>query len=246
MDAANLGISIFRGNVLDTVFSAIAMIPALGNAIATPLKAIFNAVGNSTGITKAVDSLGILFGGTSKIASKLSGISTSIKTFANKIPDVIASLKNNFVIKSLIGNKKLNNIVSGVKSGINSLIKRADEVISSVKKAVKKDIAAKVASKTIAIGETMTRVTKYANTIGAVTYKGFKYYDKTKQLFGKKTANLIGGIDNAVWIMNKMIKKYNIVDIGIDVNRADRSPYYLMERVLTFLYKNKSKIDDVT
>ena len=127
MDAINLGISIFRGNVLDAVFSAIAILPALGSAIATPLKTIFHAVGDVTGITKAVGTLGTLFGGASKIASKLDGMKASIRTFANKIPNAIASLKNNFLVKTLIGNKKLNQIVSGVRSGISSLMNRANE-----------------------------------------------------------------------------------------------------------------------
>jgi RHS repeat-associated protein len=71
MDAVNLGISIFRGNVLDSVFSAIAMVPGLGSVIATSLKTIFKAVGNATGITKAVSTLGIIFGGTSAITDYL-------------------------------------------------------------------------------------------------------------------------------------------------------------------------------
>lgn len=83
MDALNLGISIFRGNVLDAVFSSISMIPALGSAIAFPLKTIFNAVGNASIIRNATNTLGILFGGTSKIVSKLSGISSSLRTFTS-------------------------------------------------------------------------------------------------------------------------------------------------------------------
>jgi hypothetical protein len=107
MDAINLGISIFRGNVLDSEFSAIAIIPGLGSAISTPLKTIFNAVGNSSSITKAVNTLGTLFGGTSKILSKLSGISSGIRKLANKIPSAIASLKNDYAAKSLISKKIL-------------------------------------------------------------------------------------------------------------------------------------------
>ena len=79
----------------------------------------------------------------------------------------------------------------------------------------------------------------YAKTIDAEIYKGFKYYDKTEAIFGKKLADFIGGVDNALWLINKMIKKYNIVDFGLDVERATRSPYYLMESVLSYLYKYK-------
>lgn len=141
-DLLNLSISIFRGQVLDAVFSAIAMaIPAIGSVIATPLKAIFNAVGDVTGIKKAISTLGILFGGTGKIASKLDGMITGIKTLLNKIPDFISSLKKHWWTKELMGgSKKIDNIVSGIKSGISSLLSRVDDVVKGVKNAVKKDI----------------------------------------------------------------------------------------------------------
>ena len=133
----NVGISIFRGQVLDAIFSSISIIPGLGSAIAVPLKAIFHAVDNATELTKAISSLGILFGGTKEIIPHLDEIYAGVKAFAKKIPDSITSLKNNFVAKNLIGKKKLDNIVTGIRSGINSLITRADEVIRTVKKAVK-------------------------------------------------------------------------------------------------------------
>ncbi len=149
MDAINLGISLFRGNVLDAVFSAIAILPALGSAIATPMKTIFRALGNSSEITKAVNALGGLFGGASKIVSKLDGMKASIRTFANKIPNAIASLKNNFLVKTLIGNKKLNQIVSGVRKGVSSLISKANEVVNAVKKIVKKNAKEEAAKATL-------------------------------------------------------------------------------------------------
>jgi len=83
--------------VLDAVFSSIALIPGLGFAIAAPLKAIFHAVGNATELTKAISSLGILFGGTKEIIPHLDEIYADVKAFAKKIPDSITSLKNNFV-----------------------------------------------------------------------------------------------------------------------------------------------------
>ncbi len=97
---------------------------------------------------------------------------------------------------------------------------------------------------TIVIGETMKRVISYANNINAQVYNGFKFYDKIKNVFGTKIANGIGGIHNAVWIMDKMIKQYKIVDIGIDANRATSSPYYYMESILTFFYKNKQLVEE--
>jgi hypothetical protein len=41
-----------------------------------------------------------------------------------------------------------------------------------------------------------------------------------------------------------MIHKYKIVDLGLDVKRATRSPYYLMESVLSYLYKYKDYAED--
>lgn len=111
LDVANLGISIFPGNILDAVFSSIAMILGLGSAISSPMKAIFHAVGDATGITKAISSLGILFGGTNRIVTKLSGISSSLRTLANKIPDAIASQKDNYFVTTLTGKKQLNNYI---------------------------------------------------------------------------------------------------------------------------------------
>jgi hypothetical protein len=100
------------------------------------------------------------------------------------------------------------------------------------------------AGKTAVIGESMKRVMPYAEKIGAGVYEGFKYYDKTKAMFGKELANFIGGVDNALWLIDKMVHKYKIADLGLDVERAIRSPYYLMESVLTYLYKYKEYAED--
>ncbi len=106
------------------------------------------------------------------------------------------------------------------------------------------DVAAKAGNKTIVIGETMERVKKYAAEIGAETYKEFKYYEKTKAMFGTKLADFIGGVDNALWLIGKMVQKYKIVDLGLDMKRLERSPYYLMESVLAYLYKYKDYAED--
>jgi len=90
----------------------------------------------------------------------------------------------------------------------------------------------------------MKRVKDYAKTIDAEVYGSFKYYDKTKAIFGEKLANFIGGVDNALWLIDKMVHKYKIVDLGLDVERATHSPYYLMESVLSYLYKYKDYAED--
>jgi hypothetical protein len=90
----------------------------------------------------------------------------------------------------------------------------------------------------------MERVRDYAKTIGADIYDGFNYYKKTKDMFGEKLAKFIGGVDNALWLIGKMVQKYKIVDLGLDMDRVARSPYYLMESVLAYLYKYKDYAED--
>lgn len=96
----------------------------------------------------------------------------------------------------------------------------------------------------IVIGETMSRVIRYAELIGAETYSGFKYYDKIKNMFGENIANILGKADNALWLINKMSQQYRIEDIGIEVGRASRSSSYIMESIIVWLtrYKNTVKI----
>ena len=99
--------------------------------------------------------------------------------------------------------------------------------------------------KTIVIGESMAkRIEPYAKQIGAEIYEGFKYYAKIKDMFGEKIANFIGGVDNALWLIDKMVNKYKIVDLGLDVDKATHSPFYLMESVLSYLYKNKEFVEE--
>ena len=97
---------------------------------------------------------------------------------------------------------------------------------------------------TIVVGETMSRVIAYAKQIGASTYSGLKYYEKIKALFGENIANFLGKADNALWLINKMMQQYNIVDIGIDVNRASRSSSYILEQIIIWLtrYQNVVRV----
>ena len=178
MDAVDLAIDIFRGQVLGAVFSTIAMVPGLGSAIATPLKTIFNAVGDAKGVTKAINNLSILFGGTSKIVSKLDSISARVKSFAKTIPNAIASLKNNFVIKKLIGSKQLNKIVSGVRNGINSLITRSNQVMNAVKKVVKKNIKTSTKNTPEIYGVCFTGETLIKTDNGHIQIKDIKVGDR--------------------------------------------------------------------
>lgn len=70
----------------------------------------------------------------------------------------------------------------------------------------------------IVIGENMDRVRKAAEAIGArvceIPWEGF----------WKTMAN------NIVWLYKIMKDGYKIVDIGIDTERHNRSPFYFAER----------------
>lgn len=92
---------------------------------------------------------------------------------------------------------------------------------------------------TIVIGQTMSRVIDKAESISASVYNGCAYYQRLTNIFGSKVANFIGKADNALWIINKMVQNYRIVDIGIDVNKALGNSSYTLESILTFFYKNK-------
>ena len=96
-----------------------------------------------------------------------------------------------------------------------------------------------IGGRTVVIGETMRRVNEYANEINAKTYSGLINYSQLEEKFGTKIANFLGKVDNAKWLLAQMSKNTRIVDIGIDLKRASRSSSYLMERIITFFYKNK-------
>jgi RHS repeat-associated protein len=117
--------------------------------------------------------------------------------------------------------------------------------ISRMSSAIASKIAAKAATGTVVIGETMQRVTQYASKINALTYNGLYNYSSIASKFGSKVANFLGKVDNATWLLDKMVKGYKIVDIGIDLNRAARSSSYLMEQILTFFYQNKEIVNRI-
>jgi len=70
-------------------------------------------------------------------------------------------------------------------------------------------------------------------------YNGLYNYRQIATRFGITIANFLGKVDNAKWLLDKMLRGYKVVDIGIDLERASRSSSYLMERIFTFFYQNK-------
>ncbi len=79
------------------------------------------------------------------------------------------------------------------------------------------------ALKRIVIGENMKRIRIAARQIGAKWYQGWPVDPWDVDVAMKR---------NRRWIIEKMRKDYEIVDIGIDPTRTFRSQFYQMERQL--------------
>ena len=101
-------------------------------------------------------------------------------------------------------------------------------------------------SKVTVVGETMSRVRKYAQSVNAIDnlYDGFQAYGKlcSKGKVGKVLAEIGGKLDNAAWLFGKLRSGYTVVDIGIDVTREARSSSYIMETVVMTFWKIKNVI----
>ena len=95
---------------------------------------------------------------------------------------------------------------------------------------------------TIVIGETMSRVNDAAQKYGAEVYKGLNGYKAIEDTFGKGIAKAIGAVDNAAWLLNKMLLDYKVIDIGLDAGKATRSFNYAMEQWLLKLHQIKEII----
>jgi len=90
----------------------------------------------------------------------------------------------------------------------------------------------------IVIGETMSRVQNQALKHGAEYYTGLNSYSAIRATFGEKTADAVGLIHNAKWLVQKMLQGCKILDVGINVLRDGRSPNYAMEKFFTQFYDN--------
>lgn len=80
----------------------------------------------------------------------------------------------------------------------------------------------------VVIGETMGRVHSTANAIGAGTFKASKGANFLYKVF-PKLGSAITMSENTTWIRRVIASGVDIVDIGIDVTRLNRSIFYSME-----------------
>lgn len=99
---------------------------------------------------------------------------------------------------------------------------------------------AKILKNGIVIGESMTRVTSAARQVGAVTYKAPGM--NIVKIFGKSKAFAINKALNKAWINRMMRWGVKIYDIGYDVARVSRSPFYAIEKAATKGYWNLFKM----
>lgn len=81
---------------------------------------------------------------------------------------------------------------------------------------------------TVVIGETMSRVHAQADLIGAGTFKASKGANLLYKIFPKLGSALTMS-ENMTWIRRVIASGVDIVDIGIDLTRANRSIFYSME-----------------
>lgn len=153
-DGVNVGISVVRKDWLGAVFSGIALIPAVGSVIATPMKAISKAskvgkVGKfSKVVMDAIEFLVKFLGGATKVIKKLSGYLDNLKGILRKIPELIKSAAEIKLVKTLGGNKVIQKIISfakSVRNGIDTICKKADEIFTSVKNAIFPEVSVKKA-----------------------------------------------------------------------------------------------------
>ncbi|WP_379968021.1 hypothetical protein [Epilithonimonas sp. UC225_85] len=88
------------------------------------------------------------------------------------------------------------------------------------------------AEKAIVLGEGMGRIklaTKYLQSEGI----NAKWYQAWSKNFGKNMTDFeltAAKARNSAWLNSKIDKGYKVYDIGVDVNRPNRSPFYQIEQ----------------
>jgi RHS repeat-associated protein len=84
------------------------------------------------------------------------------------------------------------------------------------------------ASRTVAVGETMSRIEPAAQAAGIAAYRGRpdRWYDR---LLPDATVERLRHRHNATWLTNEMDRGSIAIDYGIDPHRASRGSAYAME-----------------
>ncbi len=92
----------------------------------------------------------------------------------------------------------------------------------------------------VVIGESMSRVETAAKQIGALTYKAPG--KNIVRILGRAKAFEVNKALNNAWIKRMVRWGVKIYDIGMDLTRITRSPFYAIESVVTAGYWNLIKM----
>ena len=96
----------------------------------------------------------------------------------------------------------------------SKVITRADDIVDAVGFVNKYD-------EVIVLGQSMaTRVTPYADEIGAAIYGGLTNYSELERTYGTVWATVIGYTDNMAFIINKSLMGAKFIDYGFDATRT--------------------------
>ena len=96
----------------------------------------------------------------------------------------------------------------------SKVITRVDDIVDAVGFVNKYD-------EVIVLGQSMaTRVTPYADEIGAAIYGGLTNYSELERASGTVLATIIGYTDNMAFIINKSLMGAKFIDYGFDATRS--------------------------
>ena len=99
---------------------------------------------------------------------------------------------------------------------------------------------ARILKNGVVIGESMSRVEAAAKQVGALTYKAPG--KNIVKIFGRAKAFEINKALNKAWIKRMTRWGVKIYDIGLDLTRISRSPFYAIEAGVTASYWNLLKM----
>ena len=99
---------------------------------------------------------------------------------------------------------------------------------------------ARILKNGVVIGESMSRVEAAAKQVGALTYKAPG--KNIVKIFGRTKAFEINKALNKAWIKRMTRWGVKIYDIGLDLTRISRSPFYAIEAAVTAGYWNLIKM----
>lgn len=154
----------------------------------------------------------------------LAGIALCFTPFASigasMIGSGIGGLAGGFISEACGGSFEMGSVIGSIVGGI--LGSGAYKLYDSHK-------VAQIAKQgSVVIGETMSRVTDTAGKLGVGHFKASKFANFLYKLNNKLGATLTMS-ENISWIRRVAKAGVDVVNIGLDLGRTTRSPYYIME-----------------